>query len=248
MARNMGPTTSMAHILQKLTVIFRTVVLFNVLMQNFYKVTQGNHEEVTSFTTTLDGTLNQIRLQCPRRITDQEVQQHLKDCLFHGVYKHIRDSVQYLYSNLGTTYSKLMITAHSVESKNKEAHDKVRARSAVTTKPVEDTTELGNQIAKLMAALIRSGQGNSPGSAPNSPRQRGHGRGQTDRNTPGCPNSHNCRTGLGQIASGHSMGTTTTGEQEQNAQGSEDSQGGSSNRKDPSSLQCFRCQGWGHMA
>ena len=31
----------------------------------------------------LDGTLNQIRLQCPGRMMDQEVQQHLKDCLFH---------------------------------------------------------------------------------------------------------------------------------------------------------------------
>ena len=35
MARYMGPTTSVAHILQKLTVIFRT---FDVLMQNVYKV------------------------------------------------------------------------------------------------------------------------------------------------------------------------------------------------------------------
>ena len=35
--------------------------------------------------------------------------------------------------------------------------------------------ELGNQIAKLMAALTRAGQGNSLSSAPNSPRQRGCG-------------------------------------------------------------------------
>ena len=55
--------------------------------------------------------------------------------------------------------------------KNEEAHDKVRARSAMTTEPVEGTTELENQIAKLMAALIRAGQGNCPSSAPNSPRE-----------------------------------------------------------------------------
>ena len=85
MARYMGPTTSMAHILQQLTIIFGTVVLFDVLMQNFYKVTQSNHEKVPSFATRLEGTLNQIWLQCPRRITDPEVQQHLKDSLFHRV-------------------------------------------------------------------------------------------------------------------------------------------------------------------
>ena len=146
-----------------------------------------------------------------------------------------------------------MITAHKVESENKEAHDKVRARSAVTTKPVEGTMELGNQIAKLMAALTRAGQGNSPSSAPNSPRQRGHGRGWMDRNTPSCPNSHNGQTGLAQTASPHSISAscgmgTTSQYQGQNAQGSKDNQGSTSIRKDPSSLQCFRCQGWGYMA
>ena len=158
---------------------------------------QGNHEKVPSFTRRLEGTLNQIRLQCPRRTTDQEMQQHLKVCLFHGVCKHITDSIRYLYSNPRPTYFQIMITAHKVESKNEEACDKVRARSAVTTEPVEGTTELGNQIAKLMAALTRARQGNSPASAPYSPRQRGCGRGWMDRKTPGCPSSQNGLTGLG---------------------------------------------------
>ena len=70
MARYMGPTTSVANILQKLTIIFGTVVLFGILMQNAYKVTQSNHKKVPSFATWLGGTLNWIRLQCPRRITD----------------------------------------------------------------------------------------------------------------------------------------------------------------------------------
>ena len=43
MARYMGPTASVAHILQKFTVIFGEVVLFDALMQNFYKGTQSNH-------------------------------------------------------------------------------------------------------------------------------------------------------------------------------------------------------------
>ena len=124
--------------------------------------------------------------------------------------------------------------------------------SSVTTKPVEGATELGNQIARLMAALTRAGQGNSPDSAPNSPRHRGHGRGRTDRNTSSHPNSHNGQTGLGQTAWAHSIsaghGTGTTGQSQGSTQGSKDSQGSVSNKRDPSSLQCFRCQGWGHMA
>ena len=144
-----------------------------------------------------------------------------------------------------------MITACKAESENKEAWDKVRARSAVATKPVEGTTELENQIAKLMAALTREGQGNSLSSAPNSPGHRGCGRGGMDRNTLSCPNSHNGQTGPGQTASAHSVSashsTGTTSQSQWNSQGSKDSQGSTSNRKDNSFLQCFRCQGWDHM-
>ena len=84
-----------------------------------------------------------------------------------------------------------MTAACKVESENKETHDKVRAKSAITTEPVESTMEFGNQTAKLMAALTRAEQGNSPDSTPNSTRQRGCERGWTDRNTPGHLSSHN---------------------------------------------------------
>ena len=58
MAWYMGPTTSVAYILQKLTIIFGTMASFDVLVQNFYIVTQGNHEKVPSFAT------RQTRLGC----------------------------------------------------------------------------------------------------------------------------------------------------------------------------------------
>ena len=54
----MGLTASVSNILQILTVIFGTVASFDMLMQNFYKVTQGNHEKVFSFAMRLEGTLD----------------------------------------------------------------------------------------------------------------------------------------------------------------------------------------------
>ena len=107
MACYMGPTASVSDILDKLTVIFRTVVLFDVLMQNFYIVTQGNNEKGPSFAMRLEGTLNQIRLRCPEWITNCEVPWHLKEQFFHGVCKYMRDSIRYLYGNSETTYSEL---------------------------------------------------------------------------------------------------------------------------------------------
>ena len=133
MAQYMGPTASVGHILWKLLVIFGMVASFDVLMQNFYKVMQGNNEKVPSFAMRLEGTLNEIRLQCPGRMMDLEVQQHLKDCLFHGVWKHICHSVRYLHSTPGTSYSQLMVTDCKAESENEEIWDKVRARAAVAT-------------------------------------------------------------------------------------------------------------------
>ena len=78
MACYMGPTASVSKILEKLSVIFGTITSFNVLMQNFYKISQGN-EKVPSFVTKLEGTLNQIRIQCPGRIANRKVPGHLKD-------------------------------------------------------------------------------------------------------------------------------------------------------------------------
>ena len=162
MAWYMGPTASVAHILRKPSVIFSMVASFYVLMQHFNEVTQGNNEKVPSFATRLEGTINQIRLQCTGRLMDLEVQQHLKDPLFHGVWKHAQDSIWYLYSTPRTAYSQLLVTAHKAESRNEEIQDKVRATTAVATDSGKGRVELGQQIARLMAALTKAGQGSNP--------------------------------------------------------------------------------------
>ena len=178
MAHYMGPTAGVSNILEKLSVIFGTVTSFDVLMQNFYKISQGN-EKVPSFAMQLEGTLNQIRIKCPGRIADHEVPSHLKDQLFHSVKKHVRDSVQYLYSNPRTTYSELVVTARRAESEMEET--KVKAWSAAATEVPTGSKELGDQIARLMAALTRAEQSTCSVSAPSSPRHRCRGRGRMDR-------------------------------------------------------------------
>ena len=145
---------------------------------------QGNNGKVPSFTMRLEGILNQIRLQCPSRMMDPEVQQHHKDYLFHGVHKHIHDSVWYLYSTPRTSYSQLMVATHKAESEKKEIQDKVRTRAVVATDLGEGTAELGQQIAKLMATLTKVGQGNNLSSSPSSPWERCHRRGYNGSSTP----------------------------------------------------------------
>ena len=71
-----------------------------------------------------------------------------------------------------------MVIAHRVESKMEEIKERVKARSAAATEVASGSKELRDQIARLMAALTRVEQGSCPASAPNSPRHRGHGRGE----------------------------------------------------------------------
>ena len=58
-----------------------------------------------------------------------------------------------------------------------EMKEKVKVRSAASTEVATGSRELGDQIARLMAALTRVEQGSCSASAPNSARHRGHGRG-----------------------------------------------------------------------
>ena len=115
---------------------------------------------------------------------DLEVQQHLKDCLFNGVHKHICGSVQYLHCTLRTSYSQLMVTACKAENENEEIWDKVRARVVVETDSGEGTAELRQQINKLITTLAMAGQGSSLSSAPSSPKEKSHRRGCNSSSTP----------------------------------------------------------------
>ena len=106
--------------------------------------------------------------------------------------------------------------------------------------------ELGDQIARLMAALTRAEQSSRSTSAPSSPWHRGHGRGRTDRNTSVRPNSHNGWTGLGQT-SAHSSSVVNKHSAESQKRGTSNVQTGVQGNMH-GARQCFRCQGWGHMA
>ena len=113
--------------------------------------------------------------------------------------------VLYLYSTPWTSYSQLMVAAHKTESKNEEVWEKVRARAAMNI----DTGEIPQRWSTRLPNWWPSwpGQGNSPVSISNSPRQRGHVRGWTDRGTPGHPSSHDGQAVLGQTALGNSTPT-----------------------------------------
>ena len=156
--------------------------------------------------------------------------------------------MQYLYSNSQTTYLELVVAARRAESETEES--KVKVRSAAATEVPSGSTELGDQIARLMAALTRAEQSTRSASAPSSPRHRGRGRGRADRQTSVRPNSHNGQTGLGQTSARSSSVVKASAElpRKGNFNAQTNAQGNTQGARGSSSLQCYRCQGWGHMA
>ena len=163
---------------------------------------------------------------------------HLKDWLFHGVHKHIWDSVRYLHGNPKTTYSQLMVAARKAESETADAEERVRVQSSAATEMSDGSKEPGDQIARLMATLNRAEQCSHPASTPNSPRHRGHGRGQTDRNTPICPSSHNGQTGLGQTTSTCSSSAASRVATASQSRGSTQASTGAQGNAQNARLQC----------
>ena len=70
-----------------------TVASFDILMQNFYTLHQGKTEKVTLYVTQLERALNAVQQEYLAMLSTNEVQQHLRDRLFHGLHMQLRDSM-----------------------------------------------------------------------------------------------------------------------------------------------------------
>ena len=65
---------------------------------------QGEDETVTSFATCIEGLLSYVRDKFPNQIPLTKEQQLLKDRLFHGCQKSIRDSMKYRHADPTVEY------------------------------------------------------------------------------------------------------------------------------------------------
>ena len=71
--------------------VHRIVTSFNVLVQSFYEISQDWNEKFPAYTTRIKRALNQIRLKYPDKLERADFEGHLRELLFHGMKKGIRD-------------------------------------------------------------------------------------------------------------------------------------------------------------
>ena len=59
----------------------------------------------------IGGALNVVMQEYPTMLSAREVQKHLRDYLFHGLCKHLHDSMHCMYDNMRIMYPQLMTAA-----------------------------------------------------------------------------------------------------------------------------------------
>ena len=129
---NMGPNVPLDMIIKIFTIVCGNVKSFDLLMRDFSK--QMRQEgTIPSFATRIEKLLSQIRDRFPDQLPQQEEQRFLKDCLFHGSRKSIRDSVKYCFADATLDYMHFMEECMKSEEEGKAGQTK--ASSSHSTPP-----------------------------------------------------------------------------------------------------------------
>ena len=147
--RNMEPDVPLDTILKKFTIVYGNVKSFDLLMQDFYCADQGEEESIPSFATRVEGLLSQIPDKYPEKLTHQEEQGLLKDCLFHGCKKSIWDSVKYCFADPHMDYMHFLEECRKAEDEDKVGQTKLnppKAKVAAATVPPTREDELTKQL------------------------------------------------------------------------------------------------------
>ena len=129
--RNMGPDVPLDTIIKKFTIVYGNVKSFDLLMRDFYHADQGEEESIPSFATWVEGLLSQIHDKYPEKLTSSEKQRLLKDHLFHGCKKSIRDSVKYCFADPHIDYMHFLEECRKAEDEDKV--DQIKTKKAVQT-------------------------------------------------------------------------------------------------------------------
>ena len=87
-------------------------------MGDFYHADQGEDETVTSFAIPIEGLLSLVRDKFPNQIPLAKEQELLKDRLFHGFKKSIRDSVRYRHADPSVKYMTFLEECRKAEDED----------------------------------------------------------------------------------------------------------------------------------
>ena len=134
---NMGPEATLDTIIKKFSIICGNVKSYDILMGDFYCVNQVGMKQVTSFAICIEGHLFYVRDKYPHQMPQAKEQQLLKDRLFDGCQKGIRDSVKYRHADTTVDYMSFLEECRKAEDEDGvgkvKAKGKIKVAAATTT-------------------------------------------------------------------------------------------------------------------
>jgi len=90
---SLGEKPTLKAIIQRLEVMFGTVFSMDVLLQQFYRISQDKKETVSQFAAHLEVSMNHIVSTNVGFIHAIDTELHIKQRLFHGARENIRNAV-----------------------------------------------------------------------------------------------------------------------------------------------------------
>ena len=151
---NMGPEVTLDSIIKKFSIFYGNVKSYDILMGDFYHANQGEEETVTSFATCIEGLLSYVRDKYPQQIPQAKEQQLLKDRLFHGCQKGIRDSIKYRHADTTVDYMTFLEECRKAEDEDgvgkikPKGKVKVAAATTTATSPLTYNDVFAKQLRK----------------------------------------------------------------------------------------------------
>ena len=236
-------------IIKKFTIVYGNVKSFNLLMRDFCQAYQREEETIPSFATRIEGLLSQIRDRFPDQLPHQEEQRLLKDCLFHGSRKSIRDSLKFCFADATLDYMYFLEECMKSEEEGKAGQAKTapKAKAAAATGPPTKQDELTEQLryqqqqidalvgqVKNLVSVVRATQASSSVARPENP---SFGRGGYGRKTQGTWRGGSWGRGLSSQTQSRSTSQHTVKKPQQEQ--------GAGKTYIPN--QCWQCQEMGHL-
>ena len=141
--RALGPLATLEQILVSFRGKYGIAASYDTLMSDLYTFTQQDEETVPQFATKIETKLSSIKWKFPGNVTVDVESRILRDRLFFGIKKDIRDSIRYRFSDPSVTYSDLLRYARESEvenqtlksscDSNKEKKEKSKVKSSSVT-------------------------------------------------------------------------------------------------------------------
>ena len=139
---NMGPDASLDTIIKKFTIIYGNVKSYGILMGDYYKADQGEDEAVTSFATQIEGLFSQVRDKFPNQIPLAKEQDLLKDRLFHGCQKSVRDSVKFYHADPSVDYMTFLEECRKAEDEDRAGKPKTKGQLKIAAATISSTLKM----------------------------------------------------------------------------------------------------------